>query len=141
MGGYGAVKLALKFPHLFCAATSHSGPLMTPLYKPETRPKDYQPMLTEFESIFGPDWQGGPNDPVALAQKCPLHLRPALRLDCGVGDFLLEQNRDFHTHLQSLPYPHEYEEFPGEHNWAYWDTHIQDAIRFHSKVLKIPLPT
>ncbi len=25
MGGYGAVKLALKHPHLFCAAVSHSG--------------------------------------------------------------------------------------------------------------------
>ena len=114
---------------------------MTPLHKPETRPKDFQPMQLEFEAIFGNHWQGGPNDPVALARKCPIPLRPALRLDCGLDDFLLEQNREFHAHLQSLPYPHEYEEFPGDHNWAYWDIHIQEAIRFHCKVLKIPMPS
>ena len=138
MGGYGAVKLALKFPDLFCSATSHSGAVMTPLYKPETRPKDFQPMATEFEAIFGSSWRGGSSDPTALATKCPIHLRPALRIDCGTNDFLLDQNREFHACLDSLHFPHEYEEFPGEHNWAYWDIHVQDAIRFHCRVLKIP---
>lgn len=137
MGGYGAVKSALKFPELFCDATSHSGPLMTPMHKPETRPKEYAPQLAEFAALFGPGWQNGPNDPVALAKKCPLHLRPALRIDCGLSDFLLDQNREFHTHLTTLRFPHEYQEFDGEHNWAYWDTHIQDALAFHRKQLHI----
>ena len=141
MGGYGAIKLALKFPHLFCSATSHSGALLTPLHKPETRPKDFAPQLAEFQSIFGPNWQGGPNDPLALAKTCPSHLRPSLRLDCGLNDFLLEQNREFHAHLDSLHFPHEYHEFEGDHNWAYWDQHIQDALAFHAKVLKIPRTT
>ncbi|MGN6371134.1 MAG: alpha/beta hydrolase [Phycisphaerae bacterium] len=166
MGGYGAIKLALKFPDLFCSATSHSGPLMTPLHKPELRPKEFAPQLAEYQSIFGADWQGGPNDPAALAKKCPLHLRPALRIDCGLSDFLLDQNREFHTHLDALHFPHEYHEFEGEHNctccgnkhtctcdgggplnpwsarhdWAYWDRHIQDAILFHCKNLRIKLP-
>src|SRR5271163_4383628 len=48
MGGYGAVKLALKFPDTFCSATSHSAPLLTPLHKPETRPQGLHPMLPEF---------------------------------------------------------------------------------------------
>jgi S-formylglutathione hydrolase FrmB len=30
-----------------------------------------------------------------------------------------------------------YEEFPGEHNWPYWDKHVQEAIAFHVRSLKI----
>ena len=30
MGGYGAMKLALKYPEMFCAAASHSGALVRP---------------------------------------------------------------------------------------------------------------
>jgi putative tributyrin esterase len=137
MGGYGAVKLALKFPDTFCSATSHSGPLMTPLHKPESRPKELQAKGAEFEAIFGKDWRGGPNDPIALAKKCPLHLRPALRFDCGTNDFLLDQNREFHSLLNELPFPHEYQEFDGDHNWAYWDNHIQEALAFHRRQLHI----
>src|ERR1035437_4091771 len=122
MGGYGAVKSALKFPNLFCSATSHSGVLMTPLHKPEKRPflKSIKP---EFDAIFGKHWRHGPNDPPALARKCPNNLRPPLRLDCGTSDYLVEQNREFHEILQSLKYPHEYNEYPGIHDWAYWDLH------------------
>ncbi|MCL2646632.1 MAG: esterase family protein [Phycisphaerales bacterium] len=137
MGGYGAVKLALKHPDLFCSAVSHSGAVMTPLHKPETRPQQLQSLSVEFESILGKDWRGSTNDPVALAKQCPPAQRPALRLDCGTSDFLLEQNREFHAILNDLKFPHEYEEFPGDHNWAYWDVHIRDAIAFHCKVLGI----
>jgi len=137
MGGYGAIKSALKFPNLFCAANSHSGVVMTPLHKPETRPKELQPLSPEFQAIFGESWRGGDNDPLALAKNCPLQPRPALRLDCGTGDFLLEQNREFHAHLNALRFPHEYEEFPGEHTWSYWDLHSQEALAFHRRVLHI----
>jgi S-formylglutathione hydrolase FrmB len=137
MGGYGAVKLALKFPELFCAAASHSGVLMTPLHKPETRPRELQSQQPEFEAVFGTNWRGGPDDPAALAKKCALHLRPALHLDCGTEDFLLEQNREFHAILESLRFSHAYQEHPGEHQWAYWDAHVQDAIAFFRRILRI----
>ena len=137
MGGYGAVKMGLKYPEMFCSVTSHSGAVMTPLHKPETRPEQYQSQRAEYEGIFGMDWRGGGNDPVALAEKCPVGLRPAMRLDCGTGDFLLEQNRDFHAALLGMEFSHEYEEFEGEHNWAYWDLHVREAIAFHRRVLGI----
>jgi putative tributyrin esterase len=136
MGGFGAVKLALKYPRMFCAANSHSGVLMTPLHKAQSD-SFRNSRRAEFESVFGKNWRGGPNDPPALAQKCPKNLRPALRIDCGTSDSLLSQNREFHALLQKLRYPHQYDEFPGIHNWAYWDAHIQEAIAFHCKVLGI----
>ena len=63
--------------------------------------------------------------------------RPALRLDCGTGDFLLEQNRAFTAFLKSIRYTHDYAEFPGAHEWSYWDTQVQEALAFHRKYLEI----
>jgi putative tributyrin esterase len=60
-----------------------------------------------------------------------------MRIDCGVGDFLLDQNRAFHAHLDSLHIPHEYQEYQGSHDWAYWDTHVQEAINFHARNLDL----
>jgi len=137
MGGYGAVKLGLKYPHLFASVTSHSGAVMTPLHRWTQRQEDARRLEAEFKSIFGENWKGGDNDPAALAEKCPPTLRPAIRLDCGTEDFLLDQNRDLHAHLTKLGFPHEYAEFPGEHNWTYWDEHIQEAIAFHKKALHL----
>jgi S-formylglutathione hydrolase FrmB len=54
-----------------------------------------------------------------------------------VDDFLIEDNRSFHSHLVDKNIRHEYEEFPGAHTWPYWDQHIQEAIGFHRKQLGI----
>ena len=78
---------------------------------------------------------GGENDPLALAAKLKPEERPALRIDCGVDDFLLESNREFHAYLNEIGYTHEYEEFSGAHTWDYWDLHVQEAIAFHCKNL------
>jgi S-formylglutathione hydrolase FrmB len=137
MGGYGALKLALKFPELFVSANGHSGAygFAHGLWR------DKQP---EFERITGANPVGGPDDLWALAQKfAPTTNRakmPALRFDCGTSDFLLDQNRAFHDHLQTLGVPHEYAEFPGAHDWSYWDKHVQSALRFHAKHLGISKP-
>ena len=54
----------------------------------------------------------------------------------GVDDFLIDDNRKFHAHLNAINVPHEYTEYPGAHTWDYWDEHVQDAIAFHKKALK-----
>lgn len=131
MGGYGALKLALKFPHLFCSVVSHSGGLGAG-HKPLR-----EDMVDELRLIYGDNPTGGKDDLWAIAEKCDRNSLPAIRIDCGLDDFLLEDNRAFHQHLAKLGIPHEYQEFPGEHNWDFWDTHIQEAIRFHARVLGI----
>ena len=129
MGGYGAMKLALKFPHLFCSAVAHSSAF-------DVRRRIERPeMSAEMRRIFGPSPAGGPDDPYALAAKMDRQLLPALRIDCGVDDGLLEENRAFHHHLEQLGIPHEYAEFPGAHMWDYWDRHVQEAIAFHQLAL------
>ena len=137
MGGYGAVKLALKYPNMFCSAVSHSGATHLPVHHLMQEPEKHKESIRDCRAIFGPDWEGGPNDCVALAKRCPKKLRPQIRFDCGKKDFLLRMNREFHRELTGLNYPHEYREFPGGHEWGYWDEHVLGAIAFHRRVLGI----
>lgn len=134
MGGYGAVKLGLKHHEMFASVNSHSGAVGFTHQDPEKS----RPLSPEFSRIFGEKPSGGPEDPFALVEKIDHGRLPALRLDCGTEDFLLDQNRAFHAHLEKMMIPHEYEEFPGSHNWAYWDQHVQEAIRFHARNLNLP---
>jgi len=138
MGGYGAAKLALKYPERFKSGHSHSGALLFGhMSFAESRlRRELGPELeAEFRRILGDDPTGGPDDLCGIAAKLAPADRPALRIDCGVDDFLLQDNRDFISHLKSLGFPHEYAEFPGAHEWKYWDVHVQEAIGFHRRML------
>ncbi|MEZ4701491.1 MAG: alpha/beta hydrolase-fold protein [Rhodothermales bacterium] len=55
---------------------------------------------------------------------------PALRFDCGLSDPLLADNRALHAALERAGVPHTYEEFPGGHEWSYWERHIETTLRF-----------
>lgn len=134
MGGYGALKLALKYPDLFCAAVSHSGALMMGSM-PLGRDAGWR---AEFEPVFGADPTGGPNDICALAAQVDRAKLPALRIDCGVDDYLIESNRTVHRRLTELEIAHQYHEFPGAHTWDYWDEHVQEAVDFFAPFLTAP---
>jgi S-formylglutathione hydrolase FrmB len=136
MGGYGAVKLGLKHHELFVSVNSHSGALgiLQVDWRKSDRIKD---IAVELERIFGTAGKGGPEDPFGIVEKLDHGRIPALRIDCGRDDFLIDQNRSFHRHLESMHIPHEYAEFSGEHNWPYWDQHVQEAIAFHVRNLGI----
>ncbi len=132
MGGYGAIKLGVKHHEMFASANSHSGALgfvHEPFWGKMGSP--------EWVRVFGKTPSGGSNDPFGLVQNVDHGRLPAIRIDCGTEDFLLDQNRAFHKHLEGLSIPHEYQEFPGSHDWGYWDKHVQEAIAFHVKNLKL----
>jgi S-formylglutathione hydrolase FrmB len=133
MGGYGAVKLGLKHHEMFASVNSHSGAigfLRGDLEK-------HKGLSPEFARIFGDKPTGGPEDPFAIVERLDHGRIPAMRIDCGVDDFLIEQNRDFHKFLDERRIAHEYQEFPGDHNWAYWDEHVRQAVAFHARNLNL----
>lgn len=133
MGGYGALRTALAYPDTFVSAHSHSGAVMAGTMrwdKPHDR-LDHR----EFQRIFGANPTGSHHDLLHLAKSCPKKKLPALRLDCGTEDFLLNDNRTFHQKLTQLKIPHAYTEHPGEHHWDYWDLHIRSALAFHAEHL------
>ncbi|MGV3616667.1 MAG: alpha/beta hydrolase [Fimbriimonas sp.] len=133
MGGYGAFRLAMDHPDTFVSACALSAALGFGSRNEYIRPE----MNDEFGRITGPSPAGGPNDLYALVKKLAPANRPALRIDCGSEDFLIEDNRAYHAFLDGLGIPHEYEEHPGEHNWDYWDAQIRPAIEFHRRNLGI----
>ena len=136
MGGYGALRLALAHPELFAAATSHSGAV---LHGSRNHPRVGGAVgEEEFRRIFGEEPVGTDHDVLALAHRAQAaRTLPALRIDCGVDDDLIDDNRALHAKLDALRVPHEYEEFPGGHNWEYWDAHVQEALTFHANHLTV----
>jgi S-formylglutathione hydrolase FrmB len=135
MGGYGAVKLSLKFPDIFCGANGHSGAYGA------ARTPGRAAEIPEWRHIFGADGTNGKDDTYAIAAALDPRRAPALLLDCGTDDFLLDDNRAFHAHLTVCGIEHTYREFPGAHNWHYWDEHVQEALTFHAKTLGIAAAT
>ena len=133
MGGYGAIKLALSHPELFCSANSHSGALFV---GHRAQPGN-TPLSVELQRIVGAAPAGGKNDLYTLADKVDPARLPALRIDCGTEDLLIEDNRSFHAYLVRQNREHEYQEFPGGHDWSYWDEHVRQALSFHRRHLGI----
>jgi S-formylglutathione hydrolase FrmB len=124
MGGFGALRLAGKFPERFKAAGGHSS--MThfnqfPLFVEE--PLERYACSAENESVVE----------ALLRNKSSL---PPLRFDCGSEDPLIEHNRELSRALKKAGVRHLYEEYPGGHSWGYWETHLADMLRFFAAQLK-----
>ena len=135
MGGYGALKLGLKYPGKFCSVSAHSGVYRH--VRDAWWEREDNPWAEEQRRIYGSDGARRENDPFLLAEKLKPERAPAIWIDCGKDDGLLEDNRAMRRHLRKLGIKHTYREYPGGHNWAYWDEHIQDAIEFHRKAFGI----
>ena len=133
MGGYGALKLALRRPDLVCAAASLSGTLDLAW---GLMGAEIGGILPEAEGIFGDltTVAGGPEDLLALAttlaQSKPREQLPKLYQCCGTEDFLYAQNQSFRRHVEALPFDLTYEEEPGTHEWGYWDKKIQRVLEW-----------
>ena len=132
MGGYGALKLALRTPERFAAAAA-----LSPVVDLERRfnAPESAPWRRELENIFvSPvEAEKNGNDLFTLARDAVAAGKPLPRLIsfCGTDDFMIEDNRKFNTFMKKLDCPefHSFE-YPGNHNWKFWDTHIQDVFRF-----------
>ena len=125
MGGFGALRLGLKYPQKFGSIFAHSSviPTQTELEQSHDFPQDVIPDL----------------DIYALANKIDQVRMPSLGFDCGTEDVLIGHNRRFHAHLKKLDIPHTYAEYTGGHTWNYWDMHVQTALTQHVEALHLPL--
>lgn len=129
MGGYGALKMALKRPAAFAVAGSFSGAFSV------TQPGGIEARLNEVErertlKIFGAGDTPGrrDNDVYALAAAAKPANTPYLYLDCGTTDFLLEDNRKAVAAISASGLAYEYHEVAGAHSWDYWDRRIREFL-------------
>jgi putative tributyrin esterase len=123
MGGYGALKLGLSKPETFFAAASFSGSCdLTGL---RGRPDELALIFGNEKGIAD---SGGDLVQLATTLSHSAKPKPKLFQCCGTQDFLLESNRRFRDAIAPLGFDHQYEEGPGQHDWAYWDTAIQRLL-------------
>ena len=127
MGGYGAVKLGVKYPELFAFAGGLSGAFNAPNNLDTLRP-DFRTRLLE---VFG--GEGSPtrqqNDIFLLLNSPHQASYPYFYLACGAADFFLDTNRSLAQQLSSRNLPYEYHETSGGHTWEYWDQALQPLLR------------
>lgn len=128
MGGYGAIRIALKYPQLFALAGSFSGPFH--IARLETYGWN-DGLRAEFAKAFGP--AGGAhrasNDLLISVRDANARLQPLLYFDCGTEDPFLAANREFAQALRDAGFAYVYREYPGAHDWAYWDQRIAEFVR------------
>ncbi|MEH1015440.1 alpha/beta hydrolase family protein [Micromonospora sp. CPCC 206060] len=126
MGGYGAVKWALRHPDRFAAAASLSGVLDVAGRGPDSdRPLDAR----VWHTVFGDRPVGGSDDDVLhlLDTADPARI-PPLYLACGTEDFLYDDNVRFSTAARERGLPVTVGFGPGDHDWAYWDRTVRDVL-------------
>jgi S-formylglutathione hydrolase FrmB len=126
MGGYGAVKLALKYPELFAFAGSLSGAMNAP-ENLDTLRQDFRAKLLEvFGNEVSPQRR---ENRISLLLTVPRQSpTPYLYLACGTEDFFLDANRTLVLQLSSRKLVYEYHETPGGHTWEYWDSALQAML-------------
>ncbi len=128
MGGYGAFKLALKYPERYQAAASLSGALDM-----ASRWKNAPERIGDMELVFGGNPEGTPNDLMFLARQRAgdaSRPRPHLFQCCGTEDFLYADNLSFRDLALGLGFDLTYRESAGSHNWDFWDETIQKVLQW-----------
>lgn len=160
IGGYGAMKLAFKYPDRFSSVSSHSGALGWG-HRPMDGEASWRELLRERRGRL---FSGGflyrlamsapfrrklaiykrleemrrrDNDLYAIIPSAPDKNRPRVLVDCGMEDFLIGDNRAFHDYLSEIAVDHEYHEFHGAHNWSYWNARMTDIINFHARSMNL----
>ena len=122
MGGYGALKIALKNPDKFAAAAGLSS-----VADVEDFMEKYAPHLRG--SIFG---DGEIAEEENLFYLVKTHnkdaQKPKLYMAVGKQDYMYHNNLQLKELLKNSDYSFQYAEAEGSHTWAFWDTYIQKAL-------------
>jgi S-formylglutathione hydrolase FrmB len=138
MGGYGAIKFALKYPDKFIFAASLSGGVAAASWKNESEiPNSLRPSILE---TFGSVTEKAKidNDLFKIAAEFPadkINSLPYLYFDCGTEDELgfLPLNVQFAGILVQKKIPHEFRELPGKHSWVLWEQQVQEVLRLSDR--------
>ncbi|MBQ7500219.1 MAG: esterase family protein [Clostridia bacterium] len=124
MGGYGAFKLALREPERYAAASA-----LSPV-------GDIQSFIRSefagihYEYIFGDDRTVPDNDDLLKLAEKNNGLRPKLYLAMGTEDGLYDHCLPLRDKLNELGYDLTCFEGPGNHNWEFWDEHIEKTLKW-----------
>lgn len=128
MGGHGALSLAAKYTELYGSASSMSGILRLSLHPKDWKIGELLGELPEAYDLWEQSSVYGLAEQFASADV-------ALLFDTGTSDSAgaVKDNRQVHERMSNRGIRHTYREYPGNHNWKYWSTHIGEHLEFHQK--------
>lgn len=133
MGGYAALRIALREPGMFAAVATHSAMLL--LHPPTPEEGAGRWHMAAFQRVFGDPidarlWAA--SDPLLLAARLTPAQAPALSFDCGAQDRygLFVGHRRLHEVLQSRGVAHEFSLPAGDHGYEYVRTELPRSLRF-----------
>lgn len=134
MGGYGAMKWALREPTAFRAAASLSGALglaQRTVGGPGTLDARLWDTIFDSKPIVGTD-----DDVVELLRRRASEgvILPDLYVCCGTEDALYDENMRFLAAAEESGTSVETSFGRGAHEWSYWDERIRDVVAW------LPLP-
>lgn len=156
MGGFGAIKLGLKYPHLFHSMSSQSGLLDIELLQDKWMLKM---VLPEFLEVFGrlepnrlPSSSSfdirhiQENNPLTLIKRRGINQLPKwLYFDYGSKegfDWITKGNKNFEKLLKEGSHQIPLLPFNGKsgHNYQFWRSRSGNILQHHSDVLQKVLP-
>lgn len=125
MGGYGALKIALKNPDRFCAAMGLSSvsDIINHMdnITPELKDNIFGETISDEEDLF------------YLLKKAKKETAPRIFMCVGKGDFLYEENVRLSKAFFSTDLDYTYIEDEGVHDWDFWDKYIRIALKWALK--------
>lgn len=135
MGGFGAIHTALQFSERFGRLFALSSALIAPeVMKMQDNGGNGIANREYYRLMFGEPGllEHGRNNPEELVRRLRREngTIPEMFLACGTGDFLIEENRRFSRFLKEQAVEHVYLESPGEHNFAFWNTYLEPAVKW-----------
>jgi putative tributyrin esterase len=143
MGGYGALKYALKHPEQFAFAASISGVFDPALRTDENPGFAWDILRPSITAVFGArsSQTRTANDLPQIARglsASQIASLPYLYFDCGLEDGFLATNRELAEILLSKKIPHQYRQLPGGHDWGYWDQQVREVLRLYAQLMTRP---
>ena len=133
MGGFGALRTALKYPETFGKAAAWSSALivhevakMTPGYDNGVANYDY------YRECFGEPSKvlESENNPETLVKQLKAEGKelPEIIMACGTEDFLIGPNRAMHQFLTEQGVAHIYWEDAGIHDMVFWGKCVEKFV-------------
>ena len=124
MGGYGALKIALREPERYCAASS-----LSPVGDIQTFVRSIM-AGDHYETIFGKDRVVPDEDDILKLAEKNTSVKPRIYLAMGTEDSLYPFCVPVRDKLDELGYDLTYFEGPGNHTWEFWDEHIEKTLEW-----------
>jgi S-formylglutathione hydrolase FrmB len=138
MGGYGALRFALRYPELFVAVSAHSPALIDTLPNIKVSSDQAAAVAEVLGKAFGSRvdaafWER--ESPFTLVKDGPKPAGLHIYFDCGTDDDFgfNKGNAQFDQLLTARGIPHEFHLYPGGHDWEYFAEHLPASFEFQSR--------